>query len=72
MDKLIHTYKKPRSRQRIEIHEDLSMDPDGWFLDFRYIENKTNKIAHSHCVIRKDLENWIQGIQSQGWILVNE
>jgi hypothetical protein len=63
---------KPRARQRIEFHIDYSMDPDGWFYDVQYIENKTNKIAHSHCITQKDVANWIDSLKRQGWILINE
>lgn len=64
-------YKKSRSKQRIEVYKDFSMSPDGWFLDIQYIEDKTNKIAHRHCVIEKDLEGWKRGFISEGWYQVN-
>jgi hypothetical protein len=67
----ILVYKKPRSKQRIEVHIDYTMSPDGWFLDVQYIENKTNKIAHRHCIIEKDLEGWKSGFIADGWSLVN-
>lgn len=67
----ILVYKKSRAKQRIEIHIDYKMDPDGWFLDVQYIEIKTGKIAHQHCIIEKDLVNWKSGLVSEGWELVN-
>ncbi len=60
--------KKSRAKSRIEISVDLSMDPDGWFYNISYIENKTNKVMHAHCVIEKDLDRWISGLCSEGWI----
>ena len=45
------------------------MDSDGWFFEIRYIEKKTNKTAHAHCVIKKDLESWLRSLQSEGWIM---
>jgi hypothetical protein len=65
----IYVFNKPRARQRIEIFVDLSMDKDGWFYDVRYIEKKSGKLAHSHCVIKKDIENWIQSFKNEGWNL---
>lgn len=61
---------KPRAKQRIEIEEDLSMDPDGWFFKISFIENKTNKLVSDHCVIQKDLDRWIAGFESEGWSIV--
>jgi hypothetical protein len=43
------------------------MDPDGWFLEVMYIEKKTNKMAHKHCIILKDLPTWIRSIENDGW-----
>lgn len=71
MSEPIFTYKKKRAKQKIEIHVDYKMDPDGWFLDIQYIEIKTGKIAHQHCIIQKDLEGWQSGFVSDGWELVN-
>jgi hypothetical protein len=67
-NKLIHLFNKPRAKQRVEIQIDYEMDEDGWFLDVMYIENKTNKLAHKHCIILKDLNTWINSIKSEGWI----
>jgi hypothetical protein len=66
-NKLIHIFNKPKARQRIEIRIDYEMDPDGWFLEVMYIEKKTNKMAHKHCIILKDLPTWIRSIENDGW-----
>jgi len=68
MDKPIHTFNKPRSRQKIEISVDREMDPDGWFLRVNYIEIKTNKVTSTNCIILKDLETWIRSIKKDGWL----
>ena len=68
MDKPIYIFNKPRSRQKIEISVDREMDPDGWFLRINYIEIKTNKVISSHCIILKDLENWLRTIKKDGWL----
>ena len=68
MDKPIHIFNKPKSRQKIEISVDREMDPDGWFLRINYIEIKTSKVTSTHCVILKDIENWIRSIKKDGWI----
>ena len=67
-NKLIHLLNKPRSKQKIEVWIDYEMDPDGWFLDIQYIEKKTNKLAHKHCIILKDFPNWFGSIIREGWI----
>ena len=71
MNEPILIYKKEKSKQRIEVYKDFSMSPDGWFLDVQYIENKTNKISHRHCIIEKDLEGWKRGFILDGWLLIN-
>ena len=68
MDKPIYIFNKPSSRQKIEISVDREMDPDGWFLRINYIEIKTNKVISSHCIILKDLENWLRTIKKDGWL----
>ncbi len=72
MENPIYVLNKPRARQRIEIHVDYKMDEDGWFLDVQYIEKKTSKLAHKHCIIRKDLDNWLSSLKNEGWILENQ
>jgi len=67
-NKLIHVFDKPRARQRIEVWIDYQMDEDGWFLEFMYVEKKTQKMAHKHCIILKDLPTWINSIKNEGWI----
>lgn len=62
-----YTLKKSRAKQRIEISPDYSMDPDGWFYRIAYIENKTGKLAHEHCVIEKDIPTWLDGLIRDGW-----
>jgi hypothetical protein len=69
MEILTYSLNKPRSRQKIEIYVDEKMDPDGWFFEIRYVEKKTNKTAHAHCVIKKDLESWVRSLQNEGWII---
>ena len=69
MDSPIHILNKPKARQRIEICVDYQMDPDGWFLDVQYIEKKTGKLAHKHCIIQKDLNTWLSSLKNEGWIL---
>ena len=64
--------RKPRSAQRVEISPDLSMDPDGWFLNVNYIENKTNKLKSTTCIIEKDLPQWIGSLERNGWIIETE
>ena len=71
MQEPIRIYKKQKSKLRIEVYRDYSMSPDGWFLDIRFIENKSNKISHRHCVIEKDLEGWERGFVIDGWLLIN-
>lgn len=65
----LHSFDKPKSKQYIEIVADLAMDPDGWFLKVKYIEKKTNKIASSHCIILKDLDQWKNKLMREGWII---
>lgn len=67
-NKLTHLFNKPKARHRIEIWIDYEMDPDGWFIEIKYIEKKTDKLAHKHCVILKDLPNWIRSLTNEGWI----
>jgi hypothetical protein len=69
MENPVYVLTKPKSRQTIEVFIDKSMDPDGWFYEIKYIEKKTNKTAHAHCVIKKDLESWLRSLQSEGWIM---
>lgn len=63
------TLNKPKAKQKIEISPDYKMDPDGWFHDIKFIEKKTGKLSSTHCVIEKDLDRWIQGFISEGWIV---
>ena len=69
MQNPIYVLNKPKSRQKIEIYVDEKMDQDGWFFEIRYVEKKTNKTAHAHCVIKKDLESWVRSLQNEGWII---
>lgn len=69
MENPVYVLTKPKARQTIEVFVDKSMDDDGWFFEIRYIEKKTNKTAHAHCVIKKDLESWLRSLQSEGWIM---
>lgn len=69
MENPIYVLTKPKARQTIEVFVDKSMDLDGWFFEIRYVEKKTNKKAHAHCVIKKDLESWLRSLQSEGWIM---
>ena len=63
------TLTKPKAKQRIEISPDYKMDPNGWFHQIKFVEKKTGKIRSTHCVIEKDLDNWIRGFVSEGWIV---
>jgi hypothetical protein len=63
------TLNKPRSVQQIEISPDYKMASDGWFHEIKFVEKKTGKIKSTHCVIENDLENWIRGFVSEGWIV---
>lgn len=69
MENPIYVFNKPKARQKIEIFIDKSMDSEGWFYEIQYIEKKTNKKSHSHCVIKKDIESWIRSLQNDGWII---
>lgn len=69
MENPVYVLTKPKARQSIEVFVDKSMDADGWFFEIRYVEKKTNKTAHAHCVIKKDLEFWLRSLQSEGWIM---
>ena len=69
MENPVYVLTKPKARQTIEVFVDKSMDVDGWFFEIRYVEKKTNKTAHAHCVIKKDLEFWLRSLQSEGWIM---
>lgn len=69
MSGLIFVLSKPRSKQKIEVESDYSMDPDGWFKKISFIEKKTGKVSSTHCVIEKDLDRWIQGFVSEGWVI---
>lgn len=57
--------EKPKSRQRIEVVPDAN---DDWFIDIKWVEKKSGKIARSSCIIRKDLESWISHLERQGWV----
>lgn len=70
-NKPIIILKKPRAKQRVEIVENLEMSSGGWFLDVRFVEIKTEKIIDSHCIIKKDLDNWISYLNTLDWIVEN-
>lgn len=67
MNKPIIILKKPKAKQRVEIVENLDMSDDGWFLSVNFIENKTEKIIDKHCIIKKDLDNWLNYLGTLGW-----
>jgi hypothetical protein len=67
-NQLIHIFNKPRAKQRVEIWIDYNMDEDGWFLEVKYVEKKTQKVASRHCIIKKDLGTWTNQLKSSGWI----
>jgi hypothetical protein len=48
------------------------MDKDGWFLKINFIEKSSSAIASTHCVIEKDIHNWIRGFVTEGWIVESE
>jgi hypothetical protein len=66
MDKI--EFNKPKAKHKVEITPDYSMDKDGLFYKISYIEKKTEKVAHQHCVIKSDLDNWIRCLEKEGWI----
>ena len=72
MNNIIYILNKPKAKQRIEISVDSSMDKDGWFLKINFIEKSSSAIASTHCVIEKDIHNWIRGFVTEGWIVESE
>lgn len=59
--------EKDRSKNIIEI---VAKDPDDdWFLSVNTLEKKSRKINHTSIIIKKDLENWLRYLKSQGWVI---
>lgn len=58
--------EKSRSRHGISIREG-EIDP--WFLFVERFEKSTGKLLSSSMIIRKDLDDWVSLLESQGWII---
>jgi len=59
--------EKSKSRQRIEVIPD---EYDNWFINITWVAIKSGKIVRKSCIIRKDLEMWIEFFQRKGWKIV--
>lgn len=57
--------KKDRARKEIHFVTDFSMDPDGWFISVKSIQS--GKVTSESCIIKKDLEQWIDSYRREGW-----
>lgn len=66
--KILHHLTKPKARNEIIFVEDLAMDDEGWFITVRYQTVKNKEITHESCIIRKDLETWINGYLRDGYV----
>ncbi len=69
--KLPIVLKKPRGRQYI--HIDVSPDMgDDWFLRISYRKNKTDEEQNHYTIIRKDLDNWLNSLKNQKYVIEDE
>jgi len=59
---------KPRSRKIIEI---VTNEEDDWFLHVNRLEKNSRKLTSSSVIIRKDLDDWLNMLKGDGWILIN-
>ena len=64
---ILHHLSKPKSRQDIVFEEDLSMDPDGWFIRVKHVNKKDGSTASSSCIILKDVGQWMSTYIRDGY-----
>lgn len=67
----IFIFNKKSSPRRIEIHVAYDLDPDGWFIEIRWIRKKTDKLDRKSVILSKELDDWIASFKESGWIREN-
>jgi hypothetical protein len=67
---ILYRLEKPKSRSHIIFVEDLGMDEDGWFISVKWINTKTGEINRESCIIRKDIESWLNPLLRDGWVKI--
>lgn len=64
---ILFKLKKKYAKTYIIFQENLEMDPeDKWFIDVNNV-NKAGEIKNSSTIIRKDMQNWLNGYLRNGW-----
>lgn len=64
---LLYKLTKQKSIYEINIYEDRQMDPDGWFIDIQQNVKKSGKITSRYCIIKKDLQHFLNKYLLDGW-----
>jgi hypothetical protein len=69
MTKVIATLEKPKARTKIviEVNKDMNLPKEDWFLDFKHIEKKTNKVKAISTITQNDIKNWCAYYEGKGW-----
>ena len=65
---ILHLLKKEKARKEIHFVTDFSMDPNGWFISVKTIQS--GKVTSASCIIKKDLEQWLDSYRREGWVSV--
>lgn len=62
--KIIHRFKKERSRSYCIMEEDKE---DPWFVYVKKIDIKTGNVNDCSMIIAKDVKDWVLGLTESGW-----
>jgi hypothetical protein len=67
---VLYKLKKKYAKHQIIIEEDLNMDESGWFISIKYKTKKS--IKEACCIIRKDLDIWLNSYLKKGWEIIKD
>jgi hypothetical protein len=61
--------RKPKARTAILFRTDKE---DDWFINVIRFELKSGKQISNSIIIKKDVEQWLDGFTQKGWIVVDD
>lgn len=61
--------KKPKARTSILFKPDKE---DDWFVNVIHFENKSGKETSRSLIIQKDVDQWLGGFLSRGWVISDD
>ena len=59
-------FEKKRSPIVVEFKTD---DPERWFIEVIRYQRKSGKVSESYYIIKKDLDQWVEGLLREGFTI---